>query len=343
MLSVLPGMPNDAPLTIPVRGSAIGARNAGRLMPVSLVEQDGRIAVSSPYHPRFPARARSLGGTWDAAQRVWLFDAADHERVRSLCREIYGTDGPENGKDGAAPFSDAAAHGRNEFAEGTAPVPHYYGHRRRLRERLIAAGAENLPDYELLEMLLFAANPQGDVKPTAKSLLARFGGFGEVMSADPDALSEAGLGLAGIAAIKSVREAALRLMRHELQERPVVNSWDKLIDYCNAQVTHNKVEEFHILFLDRKNVLIKHERQQRGTIDHTPVYLCEVVKRAFDLGASALILVHNHPSGDPTPSKADIAVTRDIVKAAAPLGVTVHDHIIIGRGRHTSLKDMGLL
>src|SRR5262244_1903164 len=163
------------------------------------------------------------------------------------------------------------------------------------------------------------------------------------MSADPDALSAAGLGLAGIAAIKSVREAALRLMRLELQERPVVNCWDKLIDYCNAQVANNKVEEFHILFLDRKNVLIKHERQQRGTIDHTPVYTREVVKRALELHASALILVHNHPSGDPTPSKADIAVTRDIVRAAAPLGVTVHDHLIIGRGRHTSLRDLGLL
>ena len=132
-------------------------------------------------------------------------------------------------------------------------------------------------------------------------------------------------------------------MRLELQERPIVNSWDKLIDYCNAQVAHNKVEEFHILFLDRKNVLIRHERQQRGTIDHTPVYPREVVKRALELDAAALILVHNHPSGDPTPSKADIAVTRDIINAAKPLGVTVHDHLIIGRGRHTSLRDLGLL
>ena len=206
---------------------------------------------------------------------------------------------------------------------------------------MIAAGAESLPDYELLEILLFAANPQGDVKPTAKALLAHFGGFGEVMSADPDTLSEAGLGLAGIAAIKSVREAALRLMRCELQERPIVNSWDKMIDYCNAQVVHSKVEEFHILFLDRKNVLIKHERQQRGTVDHTPVYPREVVKRALDLGASALILVHNHPSGDPTPSKADIAVTKDIKKAAAALGVVLHDHVIIGRNGHTSLRDLG--
>jgi len=266
-------------------------------MPLLIVEEeDGRIAVSSPYHPNFPARARSLGGVWDARRRVWVFDAGDHDRVRSLCREIYGTDGLENGKDGIAPFPNAVGHGRNEFAEAVTAVPHYYGHRRRLRERMIAAGAESLPDYELLEMLLFAANPQGDLKPTAKSLLAQFGGFGEVMSADPGALSEAGLGLAGIAAVKSVREAALRLMRLELQERPVLGSWDKLIDYCSAQVAHNKVEEFHILFLDRKNALIKHERQQRGTIDHTPVYPREVVKRALDLGASALILVHNHPT-----------------------------------------------
>jgi DNA repair protein RadC len=313
-------------------------------MPLSIVEEeDGRIAVSSSYHPNFPARARSLGGVWDAARRRWVFDSADHDRVRSLCREIYGASEQENGKDGTASFPNAVRHGRNEFAENETAVPHYYGHRRRLRERMVAGGAESLPDYELLEILLFAANPQGDVKPAAKSLLAHFGGFGKVMSADPDALSEAGLGLAGIAAIKSVREAALRLMRLELQEQPIVNSWDKLIDYCNAQVAHNTVEEFHILFLDRKNVLIKHERQQRGTIDHTPVYLREVVKRALDLGAAAMILVHNHPSGDPTPSKADIAVTQDIKKAAAPLGVVLHDHVIIGRNGHTSLRDLGLI
>src|ERR1700757_1146778 len=311
-------------------------------MPLLIVEEgDGRIAVTSPYHPDFPPRARSLGGVWDSARRVWLFDAGDDDRVRSLCSEIYGSDAGNNVKDAPALFSEVARVGRNEFAEAAGAAPHYYGHRRRLRERMIAAGAESLPDYELLEMLLFAANPQGDLKPTAKSLLAHFGGFGEVMSADPDALSEAGLGLAGIAAVKSVREAALRLMRLELQERPVVNSWDKLIDYCNAQVAHNMVEEFHILFLDRKNVLIKHERQQRGTIDHTPVYPREVVKRALDLGASALILMHNHPSGDPTPSQADIAVTQDIKKAAAALGVVLHDHLIIGRNGHISLRELG--
>jgi DNA repair protein RadC len=229
------------------------------------------------------------------------------------------------------------------LAEASDTTPHYHGHRERLRQRLIAAGADNLPDYELLEVILFASNPRGDVKPLAKDLLERFGGFAELLSAEAEALAGAGLGLAGIAALKSVREAALRLMWSELRQRPVVGSWEKLIDYCSAHIAHGTVEEFHILFLDRKNVLIKHEQQQRGTIDPTPVYPREVVKRALELQASALILVHNHPSGDPTPSKADIAVTKDIVKAAAPLGVTVHDHLIIGRGRHTSLRDLGLL
>ena len=228
-------------------------------------------------------------------------------------------------------------------AEAADDKPHYYGHRERLRQRLITAGADNLPDYELLEVILFAGNPRADVKPLAKGLLEQFGGFAELLSADPESLAGAGLSLAGIAAVKSVREAALRLMRSQLQARPVVNSWDKLLDYCTAQIAHGKVEEFHILFLDRKNILIKHERQQRGTVDHTPVYTREVVKRALELSASALILVHNHPSGDPTPSKADIAVTKEIVKAALPLGVTVHDHLIIGRGHHTSLRDLGLI
>jgi DNA repair protein RadC len=229
------------------------------------------------------------------------------------------------------------------LGEDADEAPHYHGHRERLRQRLISAGADNLPDYELLEVILFAANPRTDMKPLAKSLLGRFGGFAELLSAEPDALAEAGLGLAGIAALKAAREAALRAMHSELRERPVVSSWDRLIDYCTAHIAHGKVEEFHILFLDRKNALMKHERQQRGTVDHTPVYTREVVKRALELGASALILVHNHPSGDPTPSKADIAVTKEIVKAAAPLNIAVHDHLIIGRNRHTSLRDLGLL
>jgi len=180
--------------------------------------------------------------------------------------------------------------------------------------------------------MLFTNNPRADAESLAEKLLDRFGSLAEVLSAEPEALAAAGLSMSAIAGVRLVRELALRFMRAELHSRPLVASRDTLIDYCSAQIAHSKVEEFHILFLDRKNALIKHERQQRGTVDHTPVYTREVVKRALELGASALILVHNHPSGDPTPSRADIAVTKDIVKAAAPLGVTVHDHLIIGRG-----------
>jgi DNA repair protein RadC len=307
-------------------------------VPVSIVEQDGRLVVTTPYHPDFPARARMLGGVWDGTRRLWLFDAGDGNRVRILCRDIYGTDGTE-------PFPSPAAIGSNsrQFAEGAPARPHYFGHRQRLRERTLANGAESLPDYELLEVILFAAQQRGDVKPVAKALIAQFGSFAAVMAAEPDALAQAGLNLAGITAIKAAREAALRLMRAELQERPVVNSWDKLIDYCAAHIAHETVEEFHVLFLDRKNVLIKHERQQRGTVDHTPVYPREVVKRALDLGASALILVHNHPSGDPTPSTADIAITGEIKKATTALGLALHDHVIIARDRHVSFRDLKLI
>jgi DNA repair protein RadC len=238
------------------------------------------------------------------------------------------------------PRSGPAPAGLSEMAG--AP-PHYYGHRDRLRQRLLDAGAEALPDYELLEVLLFANDARKDVKPLAKALIDRFGGFAEVLSAEPDALRAAGLREPAVALLKSVREAALRLSRAELRARPLLGSWDRLIDYCKANIAYSPVEEFHLLFLDRKNALIAHERQQRGTVNHTPVYTREVVKRALELQASALILVHNHPSGDPTPSKDDIAVTLDIVKAAKPLGVTVHDHLIIGRGRHTSLRDLGLI
>lgn len=187
--------------------------------------------------------------------------------------------------------------GGDGLADFTSATPHFFGHRARLRQRLLAAGAEALPDYELLEVLLFAGNPRGDTKPLAKDLIDRFGSLAEVLSADSDdLLSVPGLGEAGVAAIKSVREAALRLSRAELRARPLIGSWDQLIDYCTATIAYGKVEEFHLLFLDRKNMLIAHERQQRGTVDHTPVYPREVVKRALDLGASALILVHNHPT-----------------------------------------------
>ena len=236
-----------------------------------------------------------------------------------------------------------------ELADAVNFKPHYLGHRSRLQQRLLQNEGQGLPDYEILELILAASNPRGDTKPLAKALIDRLGGtLADVLSADPKAIAKVkaegrGLGDAGIAMLKAVREAALRLNRRELEQRDVINSWDKLIDFCKAKIAHRAIEEFHLLFLNRRNELVAHEAQQRGTIDHTPVYPREVVKRALELNAAALIMVHNHPSGDPTPSKADIAVTRDIVKAAGAVGISVHDHLIIGRGRHTSLRDLGLL
>ena len=191
-----------------------------------------------------------------------------------------------------------------------------FDRRQRLRQCLIKAGAENLPDYELLQVMLFTSNPHTDVETLVQELLDRFGSLAEVLSADTDALAAAGLSLPAIAGVKFVREVALRFMRAELHQRPVVGSWDKLIDYCNAQIAYSEVEEFHILFLDRKNALIKDERQQRGTVDHTPVYIRQVIKRALDIGASALILVHNHPSGESAPNDADIRLTRRLTEGS---------------------------
>jgi DNA repair protein RadC len=171
-----------------------------------------------------------------------------------------------------------------------------YSRKERLRQCLIMAGAENLPDSELLEVILFTSNPGKNVEPLVAKLLERFGSLAEVLNADGEALAGVGLNSSAIAGVKFVREAALRLLRSELRERPIVNSWDKLIDYCNAQIAYSKVEEFHIFFLDRKNALIKDERQQRGTVGYTPVCTREVIRRALDLGAAALILVHNHPT-----------------------------------------------
>lgn len=225
-----------------------------------------------------------------------------------------------------------------------ADAPHYAGHRKRLRERFLKAGGEAMPDYELLELLLASAIPRRDVKPLAKELLKSLGSFAEVIAADPARLAEVkGLGEAGIAALKVVEAAAVRLAREQVVDRPVVSSWQALLDYCRASMAYNKTEQFRILFLDRKNVLIADEVQQEGTVDHTPVYPREVIKRALELGASAIILAHNHPSGDPTPSRDDIAMTREIVEAGRKLGVTVHDHVVVGRRGHASFKGLGLL
>jgi DNA repair protein RadC len=222
--------------------------------------------------------------------------------------------------------------------------PHYLGHRQRLRERFLKGGPEALADHELLELVLFLARPRSDVKPLAKRLLKHFGNFAGVISAQPEALKEIpGLGESGVAALKSVQAAAQRLAREEMAESPVIGSWDKLLDYCRAIMAREQVEQFRLLFLDRKNRLIADELQQTGTVDHAPVYPREVVKRALALGASAIIMVHNHPSGDPTPSQGDIEMTREVAGACEKLGIALHDHIIIARGGHASLKSLGLI
>ncbi len=229
-------------------------------------------------------------------------------------------------------------------AGGARDKPHYLGHRDRLRERFLAGGTDALPDYELLELLLFAAIPRRDVKPLAKALIAEFGGFADVIAAPRERLlAFKGLGENAVTQLKIVEAAALRLAKTQMLGKPALSSWQAVLDYCTAAMARSTREEFRILFLDRKNVLIADETQSRGTVDHTPVYPREIVKRALDLSASAIILVHNHPSGDPTPSRADIEMTREIAAAARALNIAVHDHIVIGRGGHASFKGLGLI
>ncbi len=223
-------------------------------------------------------------------------------------------------------------------------VPHYWGHRERLRQRFRQTGAETLPDYELMELILFRAIPRRDTKPLAKAIIAKFGGFAEAINASEERLSEVpGLGLSAIIEIRLVRAAAIRLMQGEVMKRPLLSSWDKVVGYCRAAMGFQMHEEFRILFLDKRNRLLADEVQGRGTVDHTPVYVREVVKRALELSASAIILVHNHPSGDPTPSRSDIEMTKEIMAAAEPLDIGVHDHLIVGRDGHISLRSAGLV
>lgn len=222
--------------------------------------------------------------------------------------------------------------------------PHHTGHRARLRERFLHAGPEALADYELLEMILFPAKPIGDVKPMAKSLLAKFGSFAQVLIAErAELIKVEGVNEAAVVAIKVAKAAAERLLKEEMADKPVIKSWTQLIDYCRIHIGYNQNEEFHVLFLNNKLEMLLDERLQKGTINHTPVYPREVVKRALEIGASSLILVHNHPSGDVNPSKDDVAITKQIIDAARPLGIEVHDHIIIGAKKHFSFKSKGLI
>jgi DNA repair protein RadC len=223
-------------------------------------------------------------------------------------------------------------------------APHYHGHRERLRQRFREAGTDALSDYELLELLLFRALPRRDVKPLAKSLMAKFGSFAEVVAAPEARLREVkGLGDAGITELKIVQAAASRFLRGAVKQRPALSSWASVLDYCRSAQAFADKEQFRILFLDKRNQLIADEVQQEGTVDHTPVYPREVVKRALELSATAIILVHNHPSGDPTPSHADVQMTKEIVAVAGSLGIAVHDHIIVGKDGHVSLKGLKLM
>ncbi len=222
--------------------------------------------------------------------------------------------------------------------------PHYLGHRERLRARVRENGPDSLVDYELLEIMLYRAIPRSDTKPVAKALLAKFGSLAEVLGAPEHLLCEIkGVGAAVAFDLKLYAAAASRMVKSELRGKEVLSSWSQVLDYCRTSMAFETREQFRILFLDKKNALIADEVQQTGTVDHTPVYPREVARRALELSATAIILVHNHPSGDPTPSRADVEMTKTIIETAKPLGISVHDHIIIGKEGHSSLKGLQLV
>ncbi|MCB1650924.1 MAG: DNA repair protein RadC [Alphaproteobacteria bacterium] len=222
--------------------------------------------------------------------------------------------------------------------------PHYRGHRDRLRGRFLESGPDALADYELLELVLFLAIPQKDVKPLAKDLIKRFGGLPEIMHAPIEELTKVeGIKDKTALALKSITALSQRAAKNELMAKPVMNNWTRLMDYCHSTMAHETREHFRILFLNKKNELIADETQGSGTVDHTPAYPREIMKRALELGATAMILMHNHPSGDPKPSQADIDLTRQIMRAAEPFNIVIHDHIIISRSGYSSFKTLGLI
>lgn len=240
-------------------------------------------------------------------------------------------------------MSDADESQADQPAPGKKPKLHYHGHRDRLRQRFERDLGSSFEDYELLELLLFRILPRRDTKPIAKQLITRFGSFSQVLAAPANLLQEIdGIGPTAAMDIKIMLAAAKRYSKDALPERPILNSWDALLDYCKSEMAFEDKEQFRLLFLDKRNKLIADEVQQVGTVDHTPVYPREVIKRCLELSATAMILVHNHPSGDPTPSNADIQMTRAIADIAKPLGITLHDHIIIAKDGHSSLRALKL-
>ena len=269
---------------------------------------------------------RDAGGIWNKLDQCWDFSGEDP--TTKLVAAIEAAPAPS---------------GHNSGEPAAPTKPHYHGHRGRVRERVLKTGAEPLADYELLELLLFYSIERIDTKPLAKRLLERFGTLGDVFAAEPAQLREFEIDQRTLVHFKAMREVGRRLAERKVKDMPVLTNWQQLIDYCHAALAHEKTEQFRILFLDTKNVLIADEVQQRGTIDHTPVYPREVVKRALALNAAALILVHNHPSGDPKPSRDDIEMTKEIKAAAGALGISIHDHLVIGRKGHASFRSLGLI
>ncbi len=309
-------------------------------------QAEGGVLVRGSTYP-WRRLIRQAGGHWLRERAAWrLPDEASLRRLAAALRKSAEVPGLA---ERPVPYAAEAR-------------PHYHGHRARLRQRLLEASPKALADYELLELLLFFSIHRRDTKPIAKAMLEQFGGLGGVLAADPARYREVfGLDpevwsedhprrkvqeddlLFTQVLLKAVKELLERVLRERVRERPVIGSWSALLEYLQIAMAHEPREQFRILFLDRKNVLIKDEVQSSGTVDHTPLYPREVVRRALELGASAIIMVHNHPSGDPTPSEADIAMTQQVVRALQAVGIVVHDHVIVARNRHTSFRSLNLL
>ncbi len=303
---------------------------------------------------------KAHGGRWSKSRRAWVFD--DRSAIERLGAALAGNTNVRSTPglaEAPLPFQQAGEVESTSPPSGTRPAsgtPHYHGHRQRLRARFLESGAEGMPDYELLELLLFFSIRYIDVKPLAKRLLEEFGSLGGVLAAEPLRLEQVMLAADSAHAerlekdrhftvthLKGIQRLLQRVLAEDVQARPVIASWQALLDYLKMALGHEPIEQFRVLFLDKKNMLIKDEVQQRGTVDHTPLYPREIAKRALELGASALIMVHNHPSGDPTPSRADIEMTNQVAAALAPIRILLHDHLIIGQTKHTSFKSEGLI
>jgi DNA repair protein RadC len=311
---------------------------------LTLVE---RPEAPQPFHVagdtfRHKEQLRRAGGVWSRFDQAWRFPTRTH--LEALVDLLNGRPAPPGLAEAAAGF--ATESGGSKWGD-----KHYHGHRERLRGRFMEAGPEALADYELLELLLFFSVWRRDTKPLAKQLLERFGGLGGVLAADPARFRDVPELTTGgeedlkftTVLLKALQAALLRVLKEEIKDRPVIGSWTALLDYLQVALAHEPIEQFRVLFLDRKNVLIKDEVQQRGTVDHTPLYPREIVKRALELSASAIIMVHNHPSGDPAPSRVDIDMTKQVVQALDAVGIALHDHVIVGKNRHTSFKSQRLI